>query len=144
MRSGLENLQAGKTHALVTIYMRTPVPQVAREVFNSCLMGELSAKTRVLVTNQLQFVSAADLVIFMAGGQIAEIGTYADMVAAGKAFAQLMSQAEVRPGGTQRRSRSAASCCSLRAGCKGWQGGCAVHAGHEAVRWSAYLLLACR
>lgn len=71
--------------------------QVAREVFNGCLMGELSSKTRVLVTNQLQFVSAADTVIFMAGGQIAEIGTYADMVAAGKAFSQLMSQAEARP-----------------------------------------------
>lgn len=64
-------------------------------------MGELAAKTRVLVTNQLQFVSAADTVVFMAGGQIAEVGTYADMVAAGKAFAQLMSQAEVRPVGTR-------------------------------------------
>jgi len=69
---------------------------VAREVFNSCLMGELAAKTRVLVTNQLQFVSAADTVIFMAGGQIAETGTYSDMMAAGKAFTQLMAQAEAR------------------------------------------------
>jgi len=73
-----------------------PLRQVAREVFNSCLMGELAAKTRVLVTNQLQFVSAADTVIFMAGGQIAETGTYADMMAAGKAFTQLMAQAEAR------------------------------------------------
>ena len=81
---------------LVTLSPTAWTLQVAREVFNSCLMGELAAKTRVLVTNQLQFVSAADLVIFMAGGQIAEIGPYADMVAAGKAFAQLMSQAEVR------------------------------------------------
>lgn len=66
-------------------------------MFNSCLMGELAAKTRVLVTNQLQFVSAADTVIFMSGGQVAEIGTYAEMVAAGKQFTQLMSQAEVPP-----------------------------------------------
>ena len=73
-----------------------PLRQVAREVFNSCLMGELAAKTRVLVTNQLQFVSAADTVIFMAGGQIAETGTYSDMMAAGKAFTQLMAQAEAR------------------------------------------------
>lgn len=70
--------------------------QVAREVFNRCLMGQLQDKTRILVTNQLQFVSAADTAIFMAGGRIVEIGGYAQLMSKGKSFAQLMSQAEVR------------------------------------------------
>jgi hypothetical protein len=71
------------------------MPQVAREVFNRCLMGELGDKTRVLVTNQLQFVSAADTVIFMANGKVAEIGSYSQLMSRGDSFAQLMSQAEV-------------------------------------------------
>ena len=70
-------------------------PQVAREVFNNCLMGELKNTTRILVTNQLQFVSPADIAIFMANGKIAEIGTYSELMAKGEQFAQLMSQAEV-------------------------------------------------
>ncbi len=69
--------------------------QVAREVFNNCLMGELKNTTRILVTNQLQFVSPADIAIFMANGKIAEIGTYSELMAKGEQFAQLMSQAEV-------------------------------------------------
>ena len=64
-------------------------------MFNRCLMGALGDKTRVLVTNQLQFVSAADTAIFMAGGKIAEIGSYQQLMSRGDSFAQLMSQAEV-------------------------------------------------
>ena len=60
-------------------------------------MGELRAKTRVLVTNQLQFVSAAEVIILMAGGRATEIGTYNQLIEHGGAFAQLMSQAEVPP-----------------------------------------------
>lgn len=70
--------------------------QVAREVFNRCLTGELRDKTRILVTNQLQFVSPADIAIFMANGKVAEIGTYSELMAQGTQFAQLMSQAEVQ------------------------------------------------
>ncbi|CAK0780401.1 hypothetical protein CVIRNUC_005040 [Coccomyxa viridis] len=68
--------------------------QVAREVFNRCLMGELREKTVILVTNQLQFVSPADIAIFMGSGKIAEIGTYSELMSNGQQFAQLMSQAE--------------------------------------------------
>ncbi len=64
-------------------------------MFNRCLMGKLGDKTRILVTNQLQFVSAADTAIFMAGGRIVEIGSYSQLMSRGKSFAQLMSQAEV-------------------------------------------------
>jgi len=58
-------------------------------------MGELRNKTRILVTNQLQFVSPADTAIFMSAGRIAEIGSYSSLMSRGDSFAQLMSQAEV-------------------------------------------------
>ncbi|KAK9802963.1 hypothetical protein WJX72_012534 [[Myrmecia] bisecta] len=69
--------------------------KVGREVFNNCIAGVLKDTTRVLVTNQLQFVSAADLIIMMQDGRIAEMGTYQQLLEQDKAFAQLMSQAEV-------------------------------------------------
>lgn len=52
-------------------------------------------KTRVLVTNQLQFVRAADLVVVLSGGSVAELGTYTALMASGQGFAQMMAQAEV-------------------------------------------------
>lgn len=69
--------------------------QVAREVYNQCVRGTLSEKTRILVTNQLQFVAGSDKVLFMADGCIAESGTYNELMKAGKGFAKLMQQAEV-------------------------------------------------
>ena len=70
--------------------------KVAREVYNNCVRGAISQKTRILVTNQLQFVAGSDTVLFMADGRIAEAGSYNDLMKAGKGFAKLMQQAEVR------------------------------------------------
>ncbi|KAL0044905.1 hypothetical protein WJX82_001780 [Trebouxia sp. C0006] len=69
--------------------------KVAREVYNTCLMGVLRNKTRVLVTNQLQFVSGANSVVFMQDGKIQEKGTYDELMKSDQGFAQLMSSAEV-------------------------------------------------
>ena len=69
--------------------------QVAREVYNHCVRGTLNQKTRILVTNQLQFVAGSDRVLYMAEGKIAEAGTYNELMKAGKGFAKLMQQAEV-------------------------------------------------
>ncbi|KAL3160420.1 hypothetical protein ABBQ32_010743 [Trebouxia sp. C0010 RCD-2024] len=69
--------------------------KVAREVYNTCLMGVLKEKTRVLVTNQLQFVSGANSVVYMQDGQIRERGSYEELMKSDKGFAQLMSSAEV-------------------------------------------------
>ena len=68
---------------------------MAREVHTKCIRGALKAKTRVLVTNQLQFVSGSDRVLYMSDGQIAESGTYEELIKAEKGFAKLMKQAEV-------------------------------------------------
>lgn len=68
---------------------------MAREVYNTCLMGALKGKTRVLVTNQLQFVSGANSVVYMQDGKIQERGTYEELMKSDQGFAQLMSSAEV-------------------------------------------------
>ena len=49
----------------------------------------------MLVTNQLQFVSGADHILYMQDGHIEEQGTYDELIKADRGFAQLMSQAEV-------------------------------------------------
>ncbi len=58
-------------------------------------MGVLRNKTRILVTNQLQFVSGANSVVFMQDGKIQEKGTYDELMKSDQGFAQLMSSAEV-------------------------------------------------
>lgn len=64
-------------------------------MYNTCLTGVLKSKTRVLITNQLQFVSGADHILYMQDGHIEEQGTYDELMEADEGFAQLMSQAEV-------------------------------------------------
>lgn len=49
----------------------------------------------MLATNQLQFVSMADLVIVLRDGAAAEVGTYPELLAAGGAFTALMKEAQV-------------------------------------------------
>lgn len=47
------------------------------------------------MTNQLQFVSGANSVVFMQDGKIQEKGTYDELMKSDQGFAQLMSSAEV-------------------------------------------------
>jgi hypothetical protein len=55
----------------------------------------LASKTVVLATNQLQFVSMADVVVVMRGGTAVEVGTYLKLMSAGGVFAALMKEAQV-------------------------------------------------
>lgn len=57
---------------------------------------DLWRRTRVLVTNQLQFTRHADTVVYMQDGRIEEVGTYAELVANGGGFAKLITQTEVQ------------------------------------------------
>eukprot|EP00270_Netrium_digitus_P011883 TRINITY_DN3802_c0_g3_i1.p1 TRINITY_DN3802_c0_g3~~TRINITY_DN3802_c0_g3_i1.p1 ORF type:complete len:1021 (-),score=283.23 TRINITY_DN3802_c0_g3_i1:236-2935(-) len=63
---------------------------VAKQVFENCVCGSLSAKTRIMVTNQLHFLPAVDWVVLMKGGKIVEQGTFDELLAKGKQFAELM------------------------------------------------------
>lgn len=52
-------------------------------------------RTRILVTNQLQYARPADRILYVAEGRVVESGTYDELMAAGGGFATLMSQTEV-------------------------------------------------
>eukprot|EP00897_Mesotaenium_endlicherianum_P001271 jgi/Mesen1/1171/ME000124S00204 len=74
---------------------------VAKQVFESCVTGSLKGKTRVVVTNQLHFLPAVDLVVLLQDGRIAEQGTYEELKSGGEAFNELMEQAgSLEEGGT--------------------------------------------
>ncbi|KAJ0018025.1 hypothetical protein Pint_11073 [Pistacia integerrima] len=66
---------------------------VARQVFDKCIKGELRGKTRVLVTNQLHFLSQVDRIILVHEGTIKEEGTFEDLSNNGQLFQKLMENA---------------------------------------------------
>jgi ABC-type multidrug transport system fused ATPase/permease subunit len=55
----------------------------------------LADKTVVLATNQLQFVSMADVVVVMRAGAAVEVGSYSELLNAGGLFTALMKEAQV-------------------------------------------------
>ena len=63
------------------------------QVFETCVRGELKEKTRVLVTNQLHFLSQVDEIILVHSGVIKERGSYENLIASGSLFIQLMENA---------------------------------------------------
>jgi hypothetical protein len=73
----------------------TCTPQPRARAHTQTHTQVLAGKTVVLATNQLQFVSMADVVVVMRGGTAVEVGSYADLLAAGGVFAALMKEAQV-------------------------------------------------
>ncbi|GAB2280793.1 Canalicular multispecific organic anion transporter 1 [Dionaea muscipula] len=66
---------------------------VARQVFGSCIKGQLQGKTRVLVTNQLHFLPQVDRIIVISEGMIKEEGTFEELSKNGALFHKLMENA---------------------------------------------------
>ncbi|XP_021729901.1 ABC transporter C family member 2-like [Chenopodium quinoa] len=66
---------------------------VGRQVFEKCIKEELSGRTRVLVTNQLHFLSQVDRIILVHDGLIKEEGTYEELSENGVMFQKLMENA---------------------------------------------------
>ncbi|KAA8519399.1 hypothetical protein F0562_013655 [Nyssa sinensis] len=66
---------------------------VARQVFEKCIKEELRGKTRVLVTNQLHFLSQVDRIILVHEGMVKEEGTFEDLSNNGIMFTKLMENA---------------------------------------------------
>ncbi|PON71767.1 ATP-binding cassette containing protein [Trema orientale] len=50
------------------------------ELFKDCLMGILREKTILFVTHQVEFLPAADLILVMQDGKIAQAGTFEDLL----------------------------------------------------------------
>ncbi|KAG6755110.1 hypothetical protein POTOM_040924 [Populus tomentosa] len=63
------------------------------QVFDKCIKGELSRKTRILVTNQLHFLSQVDRIILVHEGTVKEEGTFEDLSNNGMLFQKLMENA---------------------------------------------------
>eukprot|EP00198_Chlamydomonas_reinhardtii_P014120 XP_001703457.1 ABC transporter, multidrug resistance associated protein [Chlamydomonas reinhardtii] len=64
---------------------------VGRHLFEECICGLLEDRTRLLVTHQLQYLPAADLVVVMDAGRIQHVGTYDELVARGVDFHQFVA-----------------------------------------------------
>ncbi|CAH1098767.1 unnamed protein product [Psylliodes chrysocephalus] len=52
--------------------------KVAKHLFEECIKGYLSGKTRILVTHQLQFMKSADLIVIINNGRIEKVGSFSD------------------------------------------------------------------
>ncbi|XP_051128280.1 ABC transporter C family member 2-like isoform X2 [Andrographis paniculata] len=66
---------------------------VGRQVFEKCIKGELRGKTRVLVTNQLHFLSQVDRILLVSEGTVKEEGTFEELSNNGHLFQKLMENA---------------------------------------------------
>ena len=53
---------------------------VGADIFKECFLGYLRGKTRVLVTNNQQFLPLVDRIIVLNEGQIIEQGNYHDLI----------------------------------------------------------------
>ncbi|CAG8727944.1 8123_t:CDS:2, partial [Racocetra persica] len=65
---------------------------VGKYLFTNCIQGALAKKTRVLVTHHLHYLPHVDYIICMEDGEIAEQGTYEELMKDGKAFAKLIAE----------------------------------------------------
>jgi len=57
-------------------------PEVASKLFHECVCEFMKGKTRLLVTNQLQFLQYCDNIVALGGGQVVEQGSYDDLMSA--------------------------------------------------------------
>ncbi|KAM0842046.1 hypothetical protein ACQ4PT_058606 [Festuca glaucescens] len=59
-------------------------------LFKECLLGALGSKTVVYVTHQIEFLPAADLILVMKGGRIAQAGKYDEILCSGEELMELV------------------------------------------------------
>ncbi|GMH14234.1 hypothetical protein Nepgr_016075 [Nepenthes gracilis] len=60
-------------------------------LFNDCVMDALEEKTVVLVTHQVEFLTAADQILVIEDGRITQCGSYNELLTAGTAFERLVN-----------------------------------------------------
>lgn len=66
---------------------------ILSQVFDKCIKGDLRGKTRVLVTNQLHFLSQVNRIILVHEGMVKEEGTFEELSNHGPLFQKLMENA---------------------------------------------------
>ncbi|KAJ0181179.1 hypothetical protein K1T71_003264 [Dendrolimus kikuchii] len=67
---------------------------VGRQLFDGCIRGYLRGRTCVLVTHQIHYLKAADIIVVLNEGAIENMGTYDDLIKSGKEFSKLLSNQE--------------------------------------------------
>ncbi|KAL4073126.1 P-loop containing nucleoside triphosphate hydrolase protein [Scleroderma yunnanense] len=65
---------------------------VGKEIFHNVFKNGTIGKTRILVTHALHFLPEVDYIYTMVDGQIAERGTYCDLIGHNYTFARLISE----------------------------------------------------
>ncbi|KAJ6220572.1 hypothetical protein RDWZM_006384 [Blomia tropicalis] len=65
---------------------------VAKHIFQKCIVEHLHAKTRVLVTHQLQYLQLADKILILKDGQMISYGTYSELKEMGINFQMFVSE----------------------------------------------------
>ncbi|KAG8235221.1 hypothetical protein J437_LFUL015913 [Ladona fulva] len=76
---------------------------VGKHLFDECIDGYLSSKTRILVTHQLQYLKNVHQIILLNNGCIEAKGTYEELLATGLDFANLLkSDEEEEPGDSEK------------------------------------------
>eukprot|EP01133_Synstelium_polycarpum_P016683 gene16683-19828_t len=63
--------------------------EVGKHLFDHCIQGMMSNRTRILVTHQLQFIPSADHIVVMEGGALIQ-GTYDELQSRGIDFESIM------------------------------------------------------
>lgn len=56
-------------------------PEVGKLLFEECILDLMEGKTRLFVTNQIQFLRFCDTVVALKRGEVVEHGTFTDLVA---------------------------------------------------------------
>ncbi|CAM0879854.1 unnamed protein product [Alopecurus aequalis] len=59
-------------------------------LFKECVLGALGSKSVVYVTHQIEFLPAADLILVMKGGRIAQAGKYNEILGSGEELMELV------------------------------------------------------
>jgi ABC-type multidrug transport system ATPase subunit len=105
--------------------------KVGRRVFWQCIKGELKSKTRLLVTNQLQYVPDADVVVVLKNGRIVESGSYGDLMAKNGVLADMMQ--DVQTDAEDTGMSSSPSCLALMRGIQSINFECSIRAARSIV-----------
>ncbi|GME72492.1 unnamed protein product [Ambrosiozyma monospora] len=72
---------AGKDIILMDDVLSAVDAKVGKHIIDSCIMGYLKEKTRVLATHQLHLIGSADKIVFLNGDGSADVGTFQELSA---------------------------------------------------------------
>ncbi|GME71269.1 unnamed protein product [Ambrosiozyma monospora] len=84
---------AGKDIILMDDVLSAVDAKVGKHIIDSCIMGYLKERTRVLSTYQLHLIRSADKIVFLNGDGSADVGTFQKLSAKNPGFMKLMEHA---------------------------------------------------